>query len=165
MNQDHPLKLNLRKVANCLNGILSPSQIRKITAELHRNVRLALQLSECHLHSARAARTHGAGAWRQVVSRGYYCCYCASRAVRLAETGSFSMETDDHKKIGDLPTGFPSGALWADILTKFRADRNLADYDHSVRVTALEYTATKYLTHAENFLKEVKKYLRIEGVL
>jgi hypothetical protein len=75
------------------------------------------------------------------------------------------MEADDHKKIGDLPDGFPSRAVWADVLTKFRADRNLADYDHSVRAAALEYSAGEYLAHAGNFLKEVKTYLRSEGIL
>jgi hypothetical protein len=165
MDRSHPLNLNLQKVASCLSGVLLPAEIEKITAELHRNVRHALRLSEGHLRFARAAKNHGLGAWRQVVSRGYYCCYCASRATRLAKTGVFSMEADDHKRIGDLPDGFPSRAVWADILTKFRADRNLADYDHSARGGALEYSAGEYLAHASSFLKEVKQYLRSEGIL
>lgn len=165
MDHSHPLNLNLQKVASCLSGVLLPEELAKITSELHRNVRQALRLSEIHLRFARASRGQGRGAWRQVVSRGYYCCYCASRAVRLTKTGVFSMETDDHKKIGDLPDGFPSRAVWADILTKFRADRNLADYDHSVSASALEYSADQYIAHAGNFLEDVKIYLRSEGVL
>ena len=45
----------------------------------------------------------------------------------------FSTEVDDHKKVGDFPDEFPKRSIWADVLTKFRADRNLADYDHTAR--------------------------------
>lgn len=165
LDRTHPLSLNLQKVANCLRGILPPAEIEKITAELNRNVRQVIRLSEGHLRSARKAKSYGRGAWRQVVSRGYYCCYCASRAVRLAKTGSFSMEADDHKRIGDLPNGFPSVNVWGDILTKYRADRNLADYDHTAKESELEYTTEDYLDKAECFLREVKQYLRTERIL
>jgi hypothetical protein len=40
----------------------------------------------------------------------------ASRALRLANSGAFSTEVDDHKKVGDLPAAFPKRAIWADIL-------------------------------------------------
>jgi hypothetical protein len=90
MDRSHPLTLNLQKVISCLRNVLLPAEIQKITAELHRNVRQALRLSEVHLRFARAAIGQGMGGWRQVVSRGYYCCYCASRAVRLSKTGVFS---------------------------------------------------------------------------
>ena len=165
MIKTHPLNLNLRKVILCLTGVLSPAELEKIKAEIHRNVRQALQLSGVHLRAARAARTQRPGNWRQMVSRAYYCCYCASRALRLAETGTFSTEVEDHKKVGDLPDSFPSRARWADILTKFRADRNLADYDHSAHSGDLEYTAEQYLTHAESLLAEIKLYLRSQGVI
>lgn len=165
MDRTHPLNLNLQKVANCLSGVLPPPEIEKITAELHRNVRQAIRLAEAHLRSARGASPRGVGSWRQKVSRGYYCCYCASRALRLAKTGTFSTEVDDHKKIGDLPDLFPERAIWADVLTKFRADRNLADYDHTVQSRALEYPADEYLERARLFLGGVKEYLRNEGVL
>src|ERR1035437_7775995 len=162
MIKTHPLNLNLRKVILCLTGVLPPAELEKIKAEIHRNVRHALRLSGVHL---RAARTQGLRIWRQMVSRAYYCCYCASRALRLAETGTFSTEVEDHKKVGDLPDTFPSRARWADILTKFRADRNLADYDHSAHSGDLEYTAEQYLTHAESLLAEIKRYLRSQGVI
>ncbi len=165
MDKTHPLNLNLQKVVSCLGGILLPAEIEKITTELYRNVRQALRLSEGHLRSARGAKTQGMGAWRQVVSRGYYSCYCASRAVRLAKTGVFSTEVDDHKRVGDLPDAFPDHAIWADILTKFRADRNLADYDHTAQPRSLEYSPQQYLTHAGKFLEEVKRYLRSEGII
>lgn len=161
----HPLNLNLHKVISCLQGVLGPAEIDKITAELHRNVRQALRLSEVHLHFAFEAQRCGRGAWRHVVSRGYYCCYCASRAVRLAKSGNFSMEPDDHKRIGELPADFPSKDIWADILTKFRADRNLSDYDHRSGVTQLEYRPQDYLNKAKKFLLDSKKYLKSQGVL
>jgi uncharacterized protein (UPF0332 family) len=165
MNKTHPLNLNLQKVVSCLGDVLSPTELHKITTEIHRNVHQALQLSEIHLRAAHLAKALGTGSWRQVVSRAYYCCYCASRAVRLAKTGSFSTEVDDHKRIGDLPDAFPNRAIWADILTKFRADRNLADYDHTARSGELEYPARKYLSYASELLTEIKKYLRGEGVI
>jgi hypothetical protein len=165
MDSDHPLSLNLRKVVRCLNGILSAPEKDRIIRELHRNVRQALRLAEAHLRSARSISSRMPGAWRQRVSRGYYCCYCASRAIRLARTGTFSAEVQDHQKVGELPDTFPDRAIWADILTKFRADRNLADYDHTVLATALEYSADEYVEHARAFLEEAKTYLRREGVL
>ena len=141
MKNTHPLHLNLRKVVSCLSGVLAPAEIQKINDELFRNVRQGLRLSEDHLRFALAAATQGAASWRHIVSRGYYCCYCASRAIRLGKTGVFSTEVEDHKKIGDFPDGFPDRDKWADILTKFRADRNLADYDHTAGPGELEYSA------------------------
>lgn len=152
-------------MASCLRDVLSPAEIDKITSELHRNVRQALKLSEIHLRFAQQTKTSGKGAWRHIVSRGYYCCYCASRAARLAKTGVFSTESDDHKKIGDLPDAFPDRNTWADLLTKFRADRNLADYDHRVGANKLEYRPHEYLAKANDFLKQTREYLRGEGVL
>ena len=160
MESTHPLNLNLRQVISCLTGVLSQVEAQKIEEELRRNVRQALRLSETHLRSARAMNS-----WRNVVSRGYYCCYCASRAIRLAETGIFSTETDDHKKVGNLPAGFPNRAVWSDVLTKFRADRNLGDYDHTARPRNLEYSSGKYLVFAGDFLNEAKRYLRARGII
>ena len=165
MDSNHPLTLNLRKVWNCLGGVLAEPERERILEELRRNVRQAIRLAEAHLRCARAIGSRASGSWRQKVSRGYYCCYCASRAVRLARTGVFSTEVQDHQRVGDLPDAFPDRAIWADVLTKFRADRNLADYDHTVLATALEYSADKYLELARDFLAEVKTYLRGEGLL
>lgn len=165
MKSTHPLHLNLRKVVSCLSDVLAPAEIQKINEELYRNVRQGLLLSEDHLRFALAAGTEGAIGWRHAVSRGYYCCYCASRSIRLGKTGVFSTEVDDHKKIGDLPDDFPDRAKWADILTKFRADRNLADYDHTAGTGELEYSADQYLKYAEDFVKNVKAYLHKEGFI
>lgn len=165
MDSDHPLNLNLRKVVSCLGGVLTPHQKHRITQELYRNVRQAIRLAETHLKCARMINPRISGSWRQKVSRGYYCCYCASRAIRLAKTGVFSTEAQDHQRIGELPDAFPDRAIWTDVLTKFRADRNLADYDHTVSASALEYSTDKYIEHAQRFLDEVKKHLRSEGIL
>ena len=77
----------------------------------------------------------------------------------------FSTEVDDHKKVGDFPDEFPKRSIWADVLTKFRADRNLADYDHTARSEDLEYSADEYLRYASQLLAEIKTYLRTEGVI
>jgi hypothetical protein len=72
---------------------------------------------------------------------------------------------EDHKRIGDLPDAFPNRTRWADVLTKFRADRNLADYDHTARSADLEYSAAEYLIHAEKFIAEVRTYLHEQGII
>lgn len=165
MEKTHPLNLNLRKVVACLNRVLNTSELGKVEAELYRNVRQAIRLSEAHLRYAQSAVGARRGSWRQVVSRGYYCCYCASRAVRLSDSGTFSTEVEDHKKIGDLPDAFPERNKWEDILTKFRGDRNVADYDHTAGMNMLEYSPREYLGHAETFLQEVKTYLHSGGAI
>jgi len=85
--------------------------------------------------------------------------------VRLEVAGVYSTDSADHKKIGDLPHDFEDVARWQDVLTKFRADRNLADYDHSVTEAELEMRSSEYLTVAKEFLATVKDYLRKRGAL
>lgn len=165
MDKAHPLNLNLLKVISCLSGVLSPPELDRIREEIHRNVRQALNLGEGHLRAAKAARMANSRSWRQVVSRSYYGCYCASRAIRLSQSGGFSTEVEDHKRIGDLPDGFPDRTRWADILTKFRADRNLADYDHTAHLADLEYSAAQYLAHAERFIAAVRSHLHQQGII
>jgi len=83
----------------------------------------------------------------------------------LEVDGTFSTDVSDHKKIGELPKDFNNVARWEDFLTKFRADRNLADYDHTAQEKELELRSRDYLSKAEEFLNETKKYLRDRGAL
>lgn len=163
MPNDYLLELNLRKVIQCLRPIVSSDQIDAIEAALRTNVRQLIRLAQAHLRYANASS--GQQGWRQRVSRGYYCVYSASKAIRLEVTGSFSTDATDHKKIGDLPSDFKNAALWEDLLTKFRADRNVADYDHKARESKLELRSREYLVRAEEFLNEAKMYLKSRGAL
>jgi uncharacterized protein (UPF0332 family) len=163
MHENHVLNLHPYKTIRCLDGILDPVELDKIRDAVRQNVRQLLLLAQSHLRYAEKAE--GKLSWRQRVSRSYYCCYTASRALRLGTEGQYSADVGDHKKIGELPHDFPSRAIWQDLLTKFRADRNLADYDHTVREKSLELRSTKYLERAKRFLNTSKTYLKNKGLL
>lgn len=163
MNENHLLHLNARKVIRCLASIISSEELGKVEDEVRRNVKQLLRLSQTHLRFARQAI--GKSSWRQRVSRGYYSVYCISRAIRLEVNGHYNTDPSDHKNIGSLPDDFPSASRWKDFLTKFRADRNLADYDHTVNENALELQSGAYLTHAEEFLDNAKNYLKARGAI
>ena len=163
MNDHFLLLINPRRVIRSLASILPASELAKVEAEVRRNVKQLLRLSQAHLRFARHAS--GPLGWRQRVSRGYYSVYSLSRALRLEVYGKYSEHSTDHKKIADLPDDFPSVNRWKDFLTKFRADRNLADYDHSVSETALELQSDIYLAGAEKFLVDGKKYLKARGAI
>lgn len=162
ISEDHLLYLNAARVMRCLGHVLAPAQIGKIEAEMYGHVRQLMDLSRIHLTYAR--RVQGRAAWRQRVSRGYYACYNASKALRLAVSGVFSSDVTDHKKVGELPDGFPEKNAWLDFLTKFRADRNLADYDHAAQARDLELAPSEYLDEARRFVGLAEQFLRARGV-
>lgn len=152
------LELNPRKVIRCLKDILPSSELQKIENEVTKNVKQLIRLGEGHLRYAH--HLSGRDIWRQRVSRAYYACYSASKAVRLAQDGSYNTEARDHKKIGNLPDNFPDKNIWQNKLTKFRADRNIADYDHSAKEKELEYSSSQYLVEASDFVRGIKAYLK-----
>lgn len=158
MNDNHLLNINPRKIQRCLQNILTQQELDKIEAEVRVNVLHLLGLGRAHLVAAR--NLTGPASWRQKVSRGYYACYAVSRAVRLAHSGHYNQDVKDHDRVGDLPDDFPNGATWKDTLTKFRADRNAADYDHTFRPAELELPWREYLRQAQIFRQVATKYLR-----
>lgn len=162
MDEKHLLNVNPHKVIKCLEGILNAAELSKIQSAVSQNGLEIIELAECHIQFADAAT--GNGAWRQKVSRGYFACYTASRAVRLVVHGHYDTEVQDHKRIGDLPRDFPDHAVWADLLTKLRGDRNIVDYDHTSAEAALEMTAAAYLAKAKEFVEVVKAYFSGRGI-
>lgn len=162
MRDDHILKINPRKAVRCLSPILPQSAIASIEAEIASNSRQLYRLGQSHLRHAR--RTVGPVSWRQRVSRGYYAVYAASRALRLINSGHYATDVEDHRRVGDLPHDFADRNIWSDFFTKFRADRNLADYDHTVSERDLENPSSVYLAKADGFLIESRAYLRRNGV-
>jgi len=165
MDDNHILKLraNPYQVIKCLDGILSPGQTQLIKNEIYANVKQLLRLAQSHLRFATTAS--GNDSWRQKVSRAYYACYLASCAVRLAISGVYSTDVNDHKKVGQLPSDFPNNSTWCNFLTTLRADRNMADYDHSARASSLEMPGAQYIQETQDFITAVKDYLRSKGVI
>jgi hypothetical protein len=163
MNDDHLLNFNPHKVIRCLTPILTQRELEKVRGVLRDNVQQLLRLGRLHLRFAQDV--DGPASWRQRVSRGYYCAYCTSRAVRLAITGVYNRDPGDHKKIGNLPEDFPSKTIWEDFLTKFKADRNIADYDHTESEKALEIGSIEYVRRAYNFYRTARRYLTTKGVI
>jgi uncharacterized protein (UPF0332 family) len=163
-DKDNLLQLgNVQKLIKCLSSILSDSEIGKIKEEIKRNVNQLISLSRCHLRCAQGFNTNRN--WRQIVSRSYYTCYIASRAVRFAKEGQYDTSPDDHKQIGKLPNDFPDRDEWKDKLTKLRADRKTADYDHTAGISSLELEPKLHLINAIAFQACVKKYLKENGLL
>lgn len=157
------LNLNPYKIIRCLNPILEKKEIEKIRKALYSHVTQLLKLSRTHCSFAMNAK--GPTSWRQRVSRGYYSAYCSSRAIRLAYSGHYSEDIHDHKLISDLPKDFPLETTWEEFLTKFKGDRNLADYDHLATEKKLELNSHEYVKKTYIFYRTTRKYLIDKGVI
>ena len=162
MDEINILLQNPNKLANTLSPILGSVTKQKILNVGKKHSKLLLKLSRQHLLFAK--KIHSNNAWRQKISRGYYCCYNASKAVRLINSGEYSQEGKDHQKIGTLPIEFNRQSFWTNFLTQFRSDRNLADYDHDKKCGDLQMPPKKYIEQAELFYLDAKNYLHNRGV-
>jgi hypothetical protein len=152
---------NARKLKAELVAVLPPEALDTLEAEIHRNVREIVQLGILHLDFAVALTRKD---WRHCVSRLYYACYAASRAIRLEVHGHFLTESGDHRRIGDLPDDFPRREEFKNQLLSLREDRNLADYDHTSAETDLVFSFADARAFAADFLNETKGYLVARGV-
>lgn len=161
-NKNHLLKLsNTNRLILTLSKIVGRRAIKQIKDEKKKNVRALLRLSFCHYKLA--ASIQDKRQWRQIVSRAYYCCYIASKAIRLATDGDYSEEVKDHEKIAYLPDDFPEKNERSNFLNTFRGDRNICDYDHTATLKDLEYSVTYYLEKSQTFLKDSKSFLKKRG--
>ena len=125
---------NLNKLKINLVNVIDDTAIHAIEDEINKNVAKLYLLGKSHYSFAIRQNNRS---WRQKVSRLYYGAYNASRAVRLCVTGEYSADSGDHKKIGNLPDGFPNRATYSNRLSTLRDDRNLCDYDHTVNCSDL----------------------------
>ncbi|PJZ59685.1 hypothetical protein [Leptospira adleri] len=157
------LSRNPNKLANLLSLVLDNTEQKKILAVSEKHTKLLMKLSKHHLQFAK--KISKPMDWRQKISRSYYSCYNASKAIRLITKGEYSQEASDHKKIGELPNDFPQESVWSNFLNQMRADRNLSDYDHEKICSDLTHTPREYITQTESFYKEVKKYLASRGIV
>jgi hypothetical protein len=152
---------NSRKLKNELAGVLTAAALDAIEAEIRRNVIELFGLGLSHLTFATSAARKD---WRQCVSRLYYACYAFSRSVRLEVEGHFTTDSTDHKKVGELPAGFPQRERFKNQLLSLREDRNLADYDHTAVEGDLVYPVADAIALAQEFQNEARQYLATRGV-
>jgi len=162
MSEIKILLKNPNKIAELLSPILDIAAREKILDVGKKHSKLLLKLSRHHLLFAKKLNSNND--WRQKVSRAYYCCYNASKAIRLINSGEYSQEGSDHLKIGALPKDLNQQSIWTNFLIQFRSDRNLADYDHDKKCDELKMSPIKYIEQAELFYQDAKQYLRNRGV-
>ncbi len=81
-------------------------------------------------HLEEAKRALAAGMSRATYSRAYYAAYSCSKSIRFLVKGAVSLQGDDHRMIGKLPSDFPDSARWASDLESLYDDRLRADYDN-----------------------------------
>jgi hypothetical protein len=94
----------------------------------------------------------------------YYAAYTLTRAVRLLNAGEYNTDLTDHKKIGELPAGFPNRQQYANLLPTLRDDRNLCDYDHTVTKAELLNDIATSLVLVEDLQRDVKAFFAAKGI-
>lgn len=152
---------NVNKMMMNLRGVLSESELRKIQAEVDKNAQALVDLGLSHF---RFATTIPPTEWRQAISRLYYGAYNVKRAVSLRAEGSFSTDSSDHLKIGDLPRDFQDAEVYGLKLKNLREDRNLADYSHSASEADLLMTVNDAGQLVATFINDAVQYLRNRGM-
>lgn len=152
---------NPKKLVGILDGLIEPDQIERINEHQKLQVQAMFMLGVKHYRFASAQNpTH----WRQRVSRFYYGAYNGSKAIRYMVEGSYSSDSSDHKRIGDLPLDFNNRATYNTRLKELRDDRNKCDYDHSSRAADLFISQVEAEKLTRDFLKETKTYLQDRGL-
>jgi uncharacterized protein (UPF0332 family) len=144
-----------------LNGVLDASALAKIQAEIDRNVEELINLGESHFNFAKSINQNE---WRQVISRLYYAAYNIKRAVSLRVDGSFSTDSSDHQKIGELPKDFTDVEKFSSKLKNLRDDRNLADYSHDASESDLLIPINEAGALVADFINQSFGYLRNKGM-
>ena len=120
---------NVRRMEVNLAHVLDAPMKSALAAEIARQAREMFLLGQQHFTFAGSL---AAAHWRQKISRYYYAAFNVWRAVALHVTGSYSQDVDDHKKVGTLPSDFPTRGTYEVQLPVLRVDRNMCDYDPPV---------------------------------
>ena len=152
---------NIRRLQKNLAPHLSIKSLKAINKEFDNNVRQLISLGEEHFKFAEKLSLQD---WRQKVSRFYYATYNSWRAVMLHYDGSFSTESADHQKIGNLPAGFPNQDTYANRLKVLRDDRNIADYGHTASVSDLIISLDDARQLTASFISDAKAFLAGNGL-
>jgi hypothetical protein len=152
---------NPREVRANLAHLLAPAALQALDDDIQLNVQQLYLLGRAHFTFARRLAPRN---WRQTVSRSYYAAYNVSKSIRLHVTGTYSTETKDHSRIGDLPESFPTKSTYANQLAVLRQDRNLSDYDHTAGEADLLLGRAATVKMVDSFLRDARLFLRGLGV-
>ena len=152
---------NPQKLVRNIEHLISQRAVNALNREIRSNVAGLFRLGEGHFSFAEGlALTE----WRQIVSRSYYGAYNVARSIRLHHAGLYLTDSSDHKKIGDLPDGFPNRNTYTNRLSILREDRNLCDYDHAADETELVIAVPDALNLVRDFIADARAHLRRNGV-
>lgn len=152
---------NVVRMRQNLAHVLDTAALTALDGEIRNNVIGLFKLGRYHLDFAKTLPTKD---WRQECSRLYYAAYNMQRAVRLADSGNYSTDSTDHKKIGSLPAAFPKHATYEVQLPILREDRNLCDYDHSAAVTDLAIAIADARALVNGFAIDAASFLLSKGI-
>lgn len=152
---------NVRKVEKSLEPIIGPAATALITAEIEEHSKKMFRLALRHYRFALGC---SAQQWRHKISRLYYASYNASKTIRFYVEGNFNTDVSDHKKIGNLPSGFSDRERFENQLPILRACRNDCDYNHDVLVGDLVLSPKEAQLLTRDFLKATKGFLGASGL-
>ncbi len=158
-NEPHILEAtgNIRRVIKNIEQLIGPSATSALNSEIQNNIDQLVNLGKKFIHFAKRLPSQQ---WRNKVSRAYYGIYNISRAIRLEDSGAYSTDSTDHKKVGDLPKDFASKERFQNLLQMVREDRNLCDYDHTTKISNLAMHPNDTIELAEDFLREAELWIK-----
>ena len=151
------LPKNPNVIKEGLSDILDHPSLNKIQNEIDNNVMTLFMLGINHYEFALKQNKSD---WRHKISRFYYAAYHVARAIRFHYSGVYSTESGDHKKIGELPKGFPNEEKYATDLPTLRDDRNTCDYDHAATENDITFGIADSKVLVEDFIRDAKDYLK-----
>lgn len=153
---------NVQKLRTNLAHVLDVANQQALQAEIEANVRALYALgTEHHTFAMGLADAH----WRQVMSRLYYGAYNCVRAARFCDNGHYSTESGDHKKVADLPAGFPNAPTYSVQLPLLRDDRNICDYDHSAEEADLAISVADARALVTDLVTDARRFIVNKGIV
>ncbi|MDR2439825.1 MAG: hypothetical protein LBE12_10710 [Planctomycetaceae bacterium] len=155
------LKKNPIAIKEGLSDILDQKSLDQIQNEINKNVKELFLLGVNHYNFAKTINSND---WRHKISRLYYAAYNIARSVRLHTFGYYSTDSEDHKRIGDLPKDFPNQTRYATSLVDLRDDRNISDYDHTAKIEDTKLGINDAYSLVEDFLKDADQYFKNKNV-
>jgi hypothetical protein len=152
---------NCQRLKRNLAHIIDSTAIQAIEDEINSTVSGLFRLGVEHYQFA---ASQSRAQWRQIISRLYYGAYNVSRSVRLHVDGHYHTDSDDHKRVKNLPDDFPNKNTYSNQLESLRSDRNLCDYDHTADEADLLISSQDALALVQDFINEARNYLTNRGM-
>ena len=118
-----------------------------------------------HRHNANKLLKSKPPLYRSAISRYYYSMYHAMRACVFVFHGGDDYQ--EHRELpSHIPTDFPSGVLWSNVLKDARYHRNRADYEPYPKSSApWMIDALQLKKDADLFLTATRTYLENKGCI